>query len=247
MPGTISAMADPATRKCRVRIMIISDMEGVSGIVKWEQVSGGERLYEEGRVLYTEEINAAVRGARAAGATEVVVMDYADVSLPGAKAIKLNLSDPASIDRAVDECGGPIHALFSCAGVADGTPGIELICCGSAIPSLMNTGSTSSAGRSAVSATMARSALVPRSRRALTSGNPALIASPVPVLADTAPAPTAADERGIRAPDRAEDVGVDVLAHASADVVGAEDVRVEHCLVLTPGISWAGSRTSERA
>jgi NAD(P)-dependent dehydrogenase (short-subunit alcohol dehydrogenase family) len=58
---------------------------------------------------------------------EVVVMDYADVSLPGAKAIKVNLSDPASIDRAVDECGGPIHALFSCAGVADGTPGIEKI------------------------------------------------------------------------------------------------------------------------
>ena len=58
---------------------------------------------------------------------EVVVMDYADVNLPGAKAIKVNLSDPASIDRAVDECGGPIHALFSCAGVADGTPGIEKI------------------------------------------------------------------------------------------------------------------------
>ena len=32
-------------------------------------------MYEEGRRLYTEEINAAVRGARAAGATEVVVMD----------------------------------------------------------------------------------------------------------------------------------------------------------------------------
>ena len=58
---------------------------------------------------------------------EVIVMDYADVNLPGAKAIKVNLSDPASIDRAVDECGGPIHALFSCAGVADGTPGIEKI------------------------------------------------------------------------------------------------------------------------
>ena len=37
--------------------------------------SGGEALYEEGRKLYTEEINAAVRGAKAAGATEIVVMD----------------------------------------------------------------------------------------------------------------------------------------------------------------------------
>ncbi len=58
-----------------MKVHIISDMEGVSGIVKWEQVTGGHPMYEEGRRLYTEEINAAVRGARAAGATEIVVMD----------------------------------------------------------------------------------------------------------------------------------------------------------------------------
>src|SRR5690349_14596517 len=32
-------------------------------------------LYQEARKLYTEEINAAVRGAKAAGGTEIVVMD----------------------------------------------------------------------------------------------------------------------------------------------------------------------------
>ena len=58
-----------------MRVHIISDMEGVAGIVKWEQVSGGEPMYEEGRKLYTGEINAAVRGAKAGGATEIVVMD----------------------------------------------------------------------------------------------------------------------------------------------------------------------------
>jgi D-amino peptidase len=58
-----------------VRVHVISDMEGVAGIVKWQQTTGGEKLYDEGRVLYTEEINAAVRGAKAAGATEIVVMD----------------------------------------------------------------------------------------------------------------------------------------------------------------------------
>jgi D-amino peptidase len=58
-----------------MRVMVISDMEGVAGIVKWEQVDGGQPLYEEGRELYTEEINAAVRGAKAAGASEIVVMD----------------------------------------------------------------------------------------------------------------------------------------------------------------------------
>ena len=54
-------------------------------------------------------------------------MDRADVTLEGVKAIRLDLSDKASIDAAVDECGGPVDALFSCAGVADGTPGIERI------------------------------------------------------------------------------------------------------------------------
>jgi D-amino peptidase len=58
-----------------MRVFIISDMEGVAGITKWEQVSGGDPMYQEGRRLYTEEINAAVRGACDAGATEVVVMD----------------------------------------------------------------------------------------------------------------------------------------------------------------------------
>src|SRR6516165_2493492 len=58
---------------------------------------------------------------------EVVVMDFADVTLPGATPIHVNLAEKASIDAAVDECGGRVDALFACAGVADGTPGIERI------------------------------------------------------------------------------------------------------------------------
>ena len=58
-----------------MRVFIVSDMEGVAGITKWEQTEGGHALYEECRRLYTEEINAAVRGARAGGASEIVVMD----------------------------------------------------------------------------------------------------------------------------------------------------------------------------
>jgi D-amino peptidase len=58
-----------------MKVFIVSDMEGVAGIVKWAQVTGGSPMYEEGRRLYTGEINAAVRGAKAAGATEIVVMD----------------------------------------------------------------------------------------------------------------------------------------------------------------------------
>src|SRR5262245_2224568 len=58
---------------------------------------------------------------------DVVVMDYAPIKLTGVKTIKLNLAEKKSIDAAVDECGGPVHALLACAGVADGTPGIEKI------------------------------------------------------------------------------------------------------------------------
>jgi NAD(P)-dependent dehydrogenase (short-subunit alcohol dehydrogenase family) len=58
---------------------------------------------------------------------EVVVMDFAPVTLEGVTAISLDLRDKDGIDAALDECGGPVHALFSCAGAADGTPGIEKI------------------------------------------------------------------------------------------------------------------------
>jgi D-amino peptidase len=58
-----------------MRVLIMTDMEGVSGIVVWDQVNGGAPMFEEGRRLYTEEINAAVRGAKAGGATEIVVVD----------------------------------------------------------------------------------------------------------------------------------------------------------------------------
>ena len=58
-----------------MKVLIMSDMEGASSIVAWSQVNGGAPMYEEGRRLYTEEINAAVRGARSAGADEIVVVD----------------------------------------------------------------------------------------------------------------------------------------------------------------------------
>jgi NAD(P)-dependent dehydrogenase (short-subunit alcohol dehydrogenase family) len=72
-------------------------------------------------------MGAAVAELALDAGAEVVVMDRAAVTLQGVKAMQLNLADKASIDAAVDECGGPVHALFSCAGVADGTPGIERI------------------------------------------------------------------------------------------------------------------------
>ena len=57
---------------------------------------------------------------------DVVVMDYADVTQDGVTAIHVNLAEKDSIDAAIAALDGPIDALFSCAGIADG-PGIERI------------------------------------------------------------------------------------------------------------------------
>jgi NAD(P)-dependent dehydrogenase (short-subunit alcohol dehydrogenase family) len=69
---------------------------------------------------------AAAELARDAGA-EVVVMDIADITLSGVKAVHVDLRQRDSIDAALDAVGGRVDALFSCAGVADGTPGIEKV------------------------------------------------------------------------------------------------------------------------
>jgi D-amino peptidase len=58
-----------------MRVMIWGDMEGVACVTSWEQVNGGGVLYPECRVLYTEEMNAAARGAKRAGATEIYAVD----------------------------------------------------------------------------------------------------------------------------------------------------------------------------
>jgi NAD(P)-dependent dehydrogenase (short-subunit alcohol dehydrogenase family) len=54
---------------------------------------------------------------------DVAVADYAPVSFPVSKVIKLDLREPATIDRALEELKAPIHAVFSCAGVAE-VPGV---------------------------------------------------------------------------------------------------------------------------
>lgn len=58
-----------------MKVQLWCDMEGVAGITQWEQVNGGAPQYQEGRQLYTNEINAVIRGCKRAGATEIVAID----------------------------------------------------------------------------------------------------------------------------------------------------------------------------
>jgi D-amino peptidase len=58
-----------------VRIFISSDMEGTAGVVSWEQCRPPDPEYQYYRGLLQEEVNAAIEGAEAAGATEFLVND----------------------------------------------------------------------------------------------------------------------------------------------------------------------------
>ncbi|MGW4729980.1 M55 family metallopeptidase [Streptomyces shenzhenensis] len=58
-----------------MRIYLSVDMEGITGLVDRDDVQPGGRDYERGRMMMAQDVNAAVRGALAAGATDVLVND----------------------------------------------------------------------------------------------------------------------------------------------------------------------------
>lgn len=58
-----------------MKILISTDIEGVAGVFHPEQVRPGNGEYERARVWMTGEANAAITGAFAGGATEVLVND----------------------------------------------------------------------------------------------------------------------------------------------------------------------------
>jgi D-amino peptidase len=58
-----------------VKIFVSSDMEGTAGVVDWSQCRPGQPEYSYYRALLQEEVNAAIEGAMAGGATEFLVND----------------------------------------------------------------------------------------------------------------------------------------------------------------------------
>lgn len=113
-----------------MKVYILTDMEGISGISRQEMVrpdEGGDQ-YQYGRRCLTEDINAAVAGAFDGGATEVVVND----GHGGGRHLILEDADPrARYERpvsGVDMCpsfDGSFGAMFlvgmhAMAGTLDG-------------------------------------------------------------------------------------------------------------------------------
>ena len=72
--GAAGLFAQPASSG--LKVLVSADMEGVGGVSTWSVQAGSKgREYEKFRVLMTKEVNAAIEGAFAAGATEVLVGD----------------------------------------------------------------------------------------------------------------------------------------------------------------------------
>ena len=58
-----------------MKVWMSLDMEGVAGIVDWDQCRPGSQSYSLGCQLLQAEVNAAIDGAIAGGATEIVLND----------------------------------------------------------------------------------------------------------------------------------------------------------------------------
>jgi D-amino peptidase len=58
-----------------MKVFLSTDMEGTAGVVAWEQCVGDGPEAAAGRRLLLGEVNAAIDGAAAGGATEIVVND----------------------------------------------------------------------------------------------------------------------------------------------------------------------------
>lgn len=75
-----------------MKVFISVDMEGISGVVAWEHTDSEKPEYARFRRLMTGEANAAIAGALAGGATEILVND----SHGGMKNILIEELNPAA-------------------------------------------------------------------------------------------------------------------------------------------------------
>lgn len=79
--------------------------------------------YDNKRVLVVggaTGMGAAAAKTAAEFGAEVIVMDVAPINYPVHQAVTVDLREKSSIDDAVDQVEGPVHAVFAAAGIAGG-------------------------------------------------------------------------------------------------------------------------------
>src|SRR5512147_866191 len=101
-----------------MKILIAADMEGTTGVTHWDHVMPDRADYTRFRILMTGDINAAIRGAFAGGATAVLVKDGHNTDTN----ILIEELDP----RAVLLSGSP-SALAMVEGVDQGVDGVMYV------------------------------------------------------------------------------------------------------------------------
>lgn len=102
--------ADPQASPAKLKVFISVDMEGVAGLVNWDETSTTGKDYDYFRRLMTEEANAAIQGAIQAGATEIVVRDahgtarniLPDLLRPDARLLRDWSAGPLSMMEGID-------------------------------------------------------------------------------------------------------------------------------------------------
>ncbi|HSM25081.1 MAG TPA: M55 family metallopeptidase [Anaerolineaceae bacterium] len=93
-----------------MKLLIAVDMEGISGVVNWDQVKPGTSEWQRFRRIMTEEVNAAISGAMDAGVNEVFVSDghwnsdniMIDLLDPRAR-LNCGLTKPHAMVQSIDE------------------------------------------------------------------------------------------------------------------------------------------------
>ena len=115
VPVMLAVSAIAAAQDDGLKIFISADMEGVVGAVTGEQLSPGGFEYERFRAFMTEEVNAAIDAARAAGATEFVI---ADAHGNGQNLLIERLPDDVTVIRSWP------RALSMMAGIDDSFDGV---------------------------------------------------------------------------------------------------------------------------
>lgn len=101
-----------------MRIFISFDMEGVAGIVDWSQCIAPGQPYEEGRALLLGEVNAAIDGAIAGGATHIVCNDSHG---------RMNNLNPAELHGRATYVAGQHKPLYMMQGMDENVDAVFLV------------------------------------------------------------------------------------------------------------------------
>jgi D-amino peptidase len=107
LAGVLILLSSGSAQTKPIKVLLLYDMEGVSGASSERHTHfGSEPEYTEGRKSLTADVNAAIAGLKAAGATEIVVVDgHGSGNAEGPDVYEAELLPPAKMisrDRPFD-------------------------------------------------------------------------------------------------------------------------------------------------